>query len=89
MPFHGGFQEASSAGGSVRARHGAGDPDALRGATVPGKYMEAAGDGGPRRDFLSTCIEARRGARSEGPGVQGFKRKPGLSDWGQPFKSVQ
>ena len=24
---------------------------------------------GPRRDFLSTCIEARRGARSEGPGI--------------------
>ena len=68
-PFHGGFQEASSAGGAAGARHGAGDRGALRGASEPGEHMEAAGDGGPRRDFLSTCIEARRGARSEGPGI--------------------
>ena len=52
-PFHGGFQEASSAGGAAGARHGAGDRGALRGASEPGEHMEAAGDGGPRRDFLS------------------------------------
>ena len=60
-PFHGGFQEAS-----MEALREQDTVQAIAARMHPkGEHMEAAGDGGPEIFFT----EARRGARSEGPGI--------------------
>ena len=66
--FHGGVQEARSAGGATGARHSVGDRVALRSASESGKRVEAASSGESRRSIFRTRAEAWRGARSDDSG---------------------
>ena len=66
-PLHGEFREAGCAGGAARARDGAGDRGALRGAPERGERLKAAGGGRSRQGVRATRIEARRGVRGDDP----------------------